>query len=102
MKRAILAVVGPALLGLSFASVADDSMMNHDQMMTMMIKDMDTNGDGKISKGEFMAYHEKMWMKMKKDSNGMVDAKSMMMQMMQMMHNGMMSDKGMSKDSMTH
>lgn len=99
MKSSILAVIGTALLGLSFASVADDSMMNHDQMMTMMIKDMDTNGDGKISKEEFMAYHEKMWTKMKKDSNGMVDAKSMMMQMM---HNGMMGDKGMSKDSMTH
>jgi Ca2+-binding EF-hand superfamily protein len=98
MKMAILAVVSMALLGLSFASVADDSMMSHDHMMTMM-KEMDTNGDGKISKEEFMAYHEKMWMKMKKDSNGMVDAKSMMMQMM---HNGTMSDKNMSKDSMAH
>ena len=96
MKKAILAVVGSALLGLVVTAAADDSMMNHEHMMTMM-KAMDTNGDGKISKEEFMAYHEKMWMSMKKDSNGMVDEKSMMM-----MHEGMMKNNGMTKDSMSH
>lgn len=95
MKKAIIAVVGSALLGLGLTAVADDAMMNHDHMMTMM-KAMDTNGDGKVSKEEYMAYHEKMWMGMKKDSNGMVDEKSMMM-----MHEGMMKDKGMTKDSMS-
>lgn len=96
MKKAIIAVVGSALLGLGLTAVADDAMMNHEHMMTMM-KAMDTNGDGKVSKEEYMAYYEKMWMGMKKDSNGMVDEKSMMMS-----HGGMMKDSGMSKDSMSH
>jgi hypothetical protein len=37
-----------------------------------------------------------MWMKMKKDENGMVDVKSMGM------GNGMMQGKATSKDSMSH
>jgi hypothetical protein len=36
-----------------------------------------------------------MWNNMKKDSNGMVDGKAMMM----MHHDGMMKDKAMSKSS---
>ena len=92
MKTAMLGVFGTILLGLSVASVADDSMMNHDRMTTMM-KEMDTNGDGEISKEEFMAYHEKMWDKLKKNSNGTVDEKSLMMQMM---HVGSMGNKSMS------
>ena len=96
MKKVIIAVLGSALLGISGMAVAGDDMMSHEHMMTMM-KAMDTNSDGKISKQEFMAYHEKMWMSMKKDSDGMVDAKSMMM-----MHEGMKSDKGMSKEPMSH
>ena len=51
---------------------------------------------GKISKEEFMAYHEKMWASMKKDASGMVDAKSMMMH-----HDGMMKDKAMSGGKMS-
>jgi hypothetical protein len=77
-------MVGASLLGLSVAAVADDVMK------------MDTNADGKISKEEFMTYHEKMWAGMKKDANGMVDAKSMMMH-----HDGMMKDKAMSGDKMS-
>jgi hypothetical protein len=96
MNKAILALVGSALLGVGMSAVADEPMMTHEQMM-MMIKSMDTNGDGKISKEEYMAYHEKMWMSMKKDSNGMVDAKSMMMQ-----HDAMMKNQSMSKDTPTH
>jgi EF-hand domain pair len=96
MNKAILALVGSALLAGSMSAIADEPMMSHEQMMTMM-KAMDTNGDGKISKEEYMAYHEKMWMSMKKDSNGMVDAKSMMMQ-----HESMMKSQNMSKDAPTH
>ncbi len=96
MNKILCAIVGSALLGLGVSAVADDAMMSSNQ--TAMMKMMDTNGDGKITKEEYMAYHEKMWNNMKKDSNGMVDAKAMMM----MHHDGMMKDKDMSKDSMTH
>jgi hypothetical protein len=96
MNKAILALAGSALLGLGMLAVADEPMMSHEQMMAMM-KSMDTNGDGKISKEEYMAYHEKMWMSMKKDSSGMVDAKSMMMQ-----HEAMMKNQSMTKDAPTH
>ena len=47
--------------------------------MQMHIKMMDANGDGLISKEEFMKYHESMFDKMKKDSNGMVSLKDMPM-----------------------
>jgi hypothetical protein len=96
MKTFMCALVGSALLALSVSAIADDTMMGKDHMATMM-KAMDTNGDGKISKQEFMAYHEKMWDSMKKDSNGMVDSKTMMMH-----HDAMMKDKGMATDSSSH
>ena len=98
MKKVMYAAIGSAMLGLGLSggAIADEPMMTHDQMM-MMMKSMDTNGDGKISKEEYMAYYEKMWMSMKKDSMGMVDAKSMMMQ-----HDAMMKNQSMSKDSATH
>ncbi|MEP6883115.1 MAG: hypothetical protein ABJC66_00055 [Gammaproteobacteria bacterium] len=92
MNKIIFAIVGSALLGLSVSAVADDAMMTTEH--TSMMKMMDTNGDGKISKEEYMAYHEKMWNNMTKDSNGLVDAKAMRMH-----HHGMMKDKSMSKDS---
>ena len=96
MRKALITVIGATLLGISFTAIADDSMMmKHDQMM---MKEMDANGDGKISKEEYMAYYEKKWEGMKKDSSGMMDAKAMMM----MHHDGMMKDKGMSQDSMSH
>ncbi len=42
--------------------------MKHDNKM------VDSNGDGMISKAEFMKHHETMWSSMKKDSKGMVSA----------------------------
>jgi hypothetical protein len=33
---------------------------------------MDTNGDGMVSREEFMAHHEAAWNKMKKNAKGMV------------------------------
>jgi hypothetical protein len=95
MNHSLLAIAGSALLVIGSLAMADDSMMNHGHMMTTM-QAMDTNGDGKISKAEYMAYYEKMWTTMKKDENGMVDLKSMGM------GDGMMQDKATSKDSMSH
>ena len=66
--------------------------------MKMDMKAMDTNGDGMISKKEFMKYHETMYNKMKKGSNGMVSMKDMDMMHMQ---DGMMKDgKPMKGDAM--
>jgi hypothetical protein len=75
-------------------AMADDSMMNHGHLMTVM-KAMDTNGDGKISKAEYMAYYDEIWMKLKKDENGMVDARSMTMV------DGVMQDKMMPEDGVS-
>ena len=60
----------------------------------MDMKAMDTNGDGMISKDEFMRAHEMKWDKMKKNSAGMVDMKDM-----EMMHDKMMKhDDKAAKD----
>ena len=63
-----------------------------DDMMDMKV--MDTNGDGMISKQEFMKFHEDMWAKMKKNKAGMVDVKDMQA----MMSGGMMKNGSMMKD----
>lgn len=91
MKTTLCTVLGGTLLAMSLGAFAGDEQMGKASTPTM-----DSNHDGMISKDEFMTYHEKMWMQMKKDSNGMVDAKTMRMQM----HGQMMGDKGtMSHDS---
>ena len=52
----------------------DHMRMSHKNRMSS--KMMDTNGDGMISKEEFMAYHEGMYSKMKQ-TNGGVSIKDM-------------------------
>jgi Ca2+-binding EF-hand superfamily protein len=42
---------------------------------------MDTNGDGMVSKQEFLSHHEAMFDKMDKGGKGMVPAKDMEMSM---------------------
>ncbi|MFT5534417.1 MAG: hypothetical protein ACI8WM_002299 [Burkholderiaceae bacterium] len=44
---------------------------------TAMMKEMDANGDGMISKEEFMKHHEKMFDAMPKNKDGLVDMKAM-------------------------
>jgi hypothetical protein len=62
--------------------------------MEMHMKAMDANGDGMISRDEFMRQHEKMWDQMKKNSSGQVDMKDMK----GMMGMGPMHDKMMHGD----
>lgn len=56
-----------------------------DGMGMQMMKMMDTNGDGMISRDEFMKHHEAMYGSMKKGSNGMVSVMDMQMMMGEMM-----------------
>ncbi len=70
-------------------SVPSHKRMSHKSRMhkcDAKIKMMDTNGDGMISKEEYMAYHEQMFDKMKQ-TNGMVNMKDMHM------HGSMHSDR---------
>ena len=99
MKKLISIGLAAMLCGAGLSATAQDTMkkpgsmkegmaMKDDMGMKMDMKMMDTNGDGMISKEEFMKYHESMYDKMKKGSNGMVSMKEM-----EMMHDGMMMKK---------
>ena len=95
MKKVIyLSLAATLFIGL--AGCAQDGMMKQGSMndgmamkegkgMKMDMKMMDTNGDGMISKDEFIKHHEIMYDKMKKSSNGMVSVKDMQMMMDEMM-----------------
>ena len=68
------AACAAALLAIfTLPASAAEPMMDHGDEM----KQMDTNGDGMLSKAEFTKYHDAMWMKMPKTSSGMVDIKAM-------------------------
>lgn len=98
MKK-LLSIGIAAIVLVGVAGCAQDGMMKRDSMqggMAMkdgmgmqMMKMMDTNGDGMISKDEFMKHHEAMYDNMKKGSNGMVS----MMEMQRMMDEMMMMKK---------
>lgn len=75
------------LLTIALATAGSSAWaMNHTQMD---MKQMDANGDGMISKVEFMKFHEQMFAKMKKNKSGMIDMKDM-----EMMHNDMQKMHG--------
>lgn len=58
-------------------AVGEHRPMHHHHGMEMqgMMKEMDTNGDGLISKEEFMKFHETRFDAMPKNKDGMVDPK---------------------------
>jgi hypothetical protein len=89
-----LKVIIVAFISASASAVAMDEMK---MGMKMDVKMMDTNGDGAISKDEFMRHHEMMYEKMKKNKTGTVDVKDMSMMMSP--HDMNMTGKGKPKDS---
>ena len=94
MKKLLSVGMAVIVLG-GVAGCAQDGMMKRDSMqggMAMkegmgmqMMRAMDTNGDGMISRDEFMKHHEAMYDKMKKGPNGMVSMSDMQMMMGEMM-----------------
>lgn len=92
--RKLTVIFGAAMLVVVPAIAMDNMQMGKSMDMKMV----DANGDGMISKDEFMKHHETMFEKMKKNSAGMVDIKDMgmMHKNMKNMHNS----KSMNKDEM--
>lgn len=103
MKKLHAGLCAMALIGASGSAVAMNHMKDGKAMdkssMSMNMKSMDANGDGMISKDEFIKRHEAMWDKMKKNDKGMVDMKEMGAMRDGMMKDGKMSHDGMSKDN---
>ena len=91
MKK-LMMLLGAALLVSSAPSFAGGDKKMDPKMM-------DTNGDGMISRDEFMRHHEMMWDQMKKNSSGMVDVKEMqdMHKMMHKSHKDMKDMKDKAK-----
>jgi len=98
MNKLLTAFTAGALATMTILAFAGEKMeiekkemggMNMQKMEQMM----DPNGDGKISKAEFMQGHEKIFNAMDQNKNGALDANERQT-MMQMMHKGMMMHKG--------
>jgi hypothetical protein len=72
-----------------------NGMMGHGMMGNMMMgmNKMDVNGDGMLSKDEFMKSHEAMF-DMMKNKDGVVDMKNMQMSCAKMMGGGNMMGGG--------
>lgn len=78
MRKPLAILFGTALIGLAGPVVAQSTMQDEKKMATkemdakeMRMKGMDANNDGMVSREEFMAYHESMWNKMKRNPAGM-------------------------------
>lgn len=87
MKKFIFVLAAAALAGAGFSSFAAGDMQSGQGMMGNMMKKMDANGDGMLSKDEFMTSHEQMFDRMK-GQNGMIAMKDMPMNCMGMMGQG--------------
>lgn len=85
MNRLNTVLLATALMGMGTSAIAADMTKDKGMTMDAKMKMMDSNGDGMISKGEYMKHHEMMFDKMKKNADGMV-----MLQDMKMMHGDMM------------
>ncbi len=102
MKKLIFAMSATVLLGAGCSAMGSHNMASgksmedmkaeHGMMGSMMTK-MDTNGDGMLSKDEFMKGHEAMFDRMK-GPNGMISLKEMQMKSMGMMNHGGMMGQG--------
>ena len=87
----IVLAVGLALSSVSSMAMGETKNMNMKSDMRMMDKD----GDGMISKTEFMNAHEMMFDHMK-NSEGMISVKDMTMMKKNMMKNKITGDSNMS------
>ncbi len=110
MKKLFFAVAATVLLGTGCSGMGSQDMSSGkgmmgmksghgmmdmksgDGMMGSMMMKMDTNGDGMLSKEEFMKAHESMFDRMK-GPNGMISLKDMQMKDMDKGHCNMM-EKG--------
>jgi hypothetical protein len=90
MKKFILAVTAAFITSGAYVAVAADGAKSGRGMMDM--KKSDTNGDGMLSKDEFMKMHEAMFDRMK-GVNGMVSMNNMQEHCMGMMGQGGMMGK---------
>lgn len=95
MNKFNSALIAAALMCTSTFAFAHNDM-DHEGMM----KSMDANSDGMISKDEFMNHCQTQWDRMPKNKDGMVMMKDMqMMHKDKMMkHDQMMKDGKMMKD----
>lgn len=87
MSKFNCALLAAGLMCVTTFAFADQDA-EHMTKQSSMMSAMDANGDGLISKDEFMNFHVAMWDKLPKDKDGMVAMKDM-----HHMHQGMM-DKG--------
>jgi hypothetical protein len=81
-ERAIMKKLVPAVIAAVLTTVGCSTMRGHDMQsgngMMMHMKSFDSNGDGMLTREEFMKAHEVMFDQMK-GSNGMINLKQMPM-----------------------
>ena len=91
MNKVLLVLAAAMVSGTAFAGTSDGTS-SWPMMSGADLKAIDANGDGMISRDEFMKHHEAMWARMKKGRNGMVDITEM-----EAMHGGAMTGEGMAR-----
>ena len=87
MKNFAHVLLAAGLTLTSVSVMAMDDCKNMNMMDKKMMEMMDKNGDGMISKSEFMAAHEMMFDHMK-NNQGMIDMKDMQKMKKSMMKGG--------------